>query len=364
MNNLNNFRKDFFPEVTDENWNDWKWQIQQRISNFASAEKIFSLDNETKDAFAGDLKIPFAVTPYYAGVIKDTPLEKTILPSVKENTVNSMEVTDPLGEEPCFVAPNLVHRYRDRALFLVTNFCPSYCRYCTRGRRAGEADSSVSDWNPAIEYIEKHSEIRDVLISGGEPLILSDEKLDNLLSRLREINHLEIIRIGTKAPVSLPMRITENLIAILKKHNPLFLSIHINLAEEITPEVSRVFNSLADNGILMGSQTVLLKDVNDNPETLLSLMHKLLKNRVKPYYLFQCDPIAGSAHFRVPLRRGVAIIDEMRKSTSGYAVPTYAIDIPNRFGKIAVLPDHIEDCSEGMVKIRNFDGNIYEYPDS
>ena len=223
---------------------------------------------------------------------------------------------------------------------------------------------TVNDWEPALKYIATHPEIRDVLISGGEPLILSDEKLDALLSRLRAIPHVEIIRIGTKVPVSLPMRITPELIQILKKHNPVFLSVHINRAEEITAEVSKAFNDLADNGILLGSQTVLLNGVNDDADTLLTLMHKLLKNRVKPYYLFQCDPIAGSGHFRVPLRKGIAIMDELRRRTSGYAIPTYAIDIPNRFGKIAVLPNHIQECANGVVEILNFDGNVYEYPDA
>ena len=364
MDTIQDFRTEYFPNAEDKDWNNWHWQIQNRIADADKTAEVFALTPETKEAFADGVKIPFAVTPYYAAACKGTPLEKTILPSPKENITNKLEVADPLGEEPCFAAPNLVHRYNDRALFLVTNFCPSYCRYCTRGRRAGREDMTVNDWEPALKYIATHPEIRDVLISGGEPLILSDEKLDALLSRLRAIPHVEIIRIGTKVPVSLPMRITPELIQILKKHNPVFLSVHINRAEEITAEVSKAFNDLADNGILLGSQTVLLNGVNDDADTLLTLMHKLLKNRVKPYYLFQCDPIAGSGHFRVPLRKGIAIMDELRRRTSGYAIPTYAIDIPNRFGKIAVLPNHIQECANGVVEILNFDGNVYEYPDA
>ncbi len=363
MDKIKNFRTKYFPQINDENWYNWQWQIRNRISNLNEIKTFFNSSIDFDDKLFSNLKIPFAVTPYYAAVCKDNPLELTILPSIKENIVRKLEVLDPLGEEPCFVAPNLVHRYKDRALLLVTNFCPSYCRYCTRGRRAGREDMIMANLDAALTYIENHPEIRDVLISGGDPLILSDEKIESLLTRLRAIKHVEIIRIGTKIPVNLPMRITTELIQILKKHNPVFLSIHINRKEEITDDVSKVFNDLADNGILMGSQTVLLKNINDDAEILLALMHSLLKNRVKPYYLFQCDPIAGSGHFRVPLRKGIDIIDEMRRSTSGYAIPTYAIDIPNRFGKIAVLPNHIQETSEGIIKILNFDGKVYEYPD-
>ena len=347
----------------NENWEDWHWQMSNRIDSLQKAEKVFDLSNESKRAFETTLRVPFAVTPYYAEVIKNTPMQKSVIPSLAETEDVAGESLDPLGEEECCVFPNLVHRYKDRALFLVDNFCPSYCRYCTRGRRIGNPAYNYNDWQRVFDYIASHPDIRDVLISGGEPLLLSDERLDFLLGELRKIKTVEVIRIGTKAPITLPMRITENLLGIFKKYPPLYLSIHACHPCEITEEVAKACNMLADSGIQLASQTVLLKGINDDSDVLVELMHKLLKIRVRPYYLFQCDAMKGLSHFRVKVQDGLRIIDEMRSKTGGFSIPYYAIDIPNRFGKIAVLPDRIVGFEDGCVKIKNFNGEIYNYPD-
>lgn len=347
----------------DESWNDWHWQMQNRIVSVQQADDIFHLSEKEKEAFKQPLRVPFAVTPYYAEVVKATPMRKSVIPCLSETNEKELECLDPLGEEECCVFPNLVHRYKDRVLFLVDNFCPSYCRYCTRGRRIGNPAYNYNNWDNVFSYISAHSEIRDVLISGGEPLLLSDEKLDSLLKELRSIKTVEIIRIGTKAPVTLPMRITDNLVSVLKKYPPLYLSIHACHPCEITPQVEQACNMLADAGIQLASQTVLLKGINDDSDILVDLMHRLLKVRVRPYYLFQCDAMKGLSHFRVKVRDGIKIIDEMRSKTGGFSIPYYAIDIPNRFGKIAVLPDRIAGFEDGIVKIKNFNGEIYEYPD-
>ncbi len=347
----------------NEKWNDWHWQMQNRITDVRKADEIFNLTEDEKKAFTASLRVPFGVTPYYAQVVKDTPMRKSIIPNVAEAEEQQGESLDPLGEEECCVFPNLVHRYKDRVLFLVDNFCASYCRYCTRGRRIGNPKYNYDNYDDVLHYITEHTEVRDVLISGGDPLLLSDEKLDSLLSKLREIKTVEIIRIGTKIPVTMPMRITENLVSVFKKYPPLYLSIHACHPCEITPEVEKACNMLADAGVQLASQTVLLKGINDNSDVLVDLMHRLLKIRVRPYYLFQCDAMKGLSHFRVKVKDGLRIIDEMRSKTGGFSIPYYAIDIPNRFGKIAVLPDRIAGFEDGVVKIKNFNGEIYEYPD-
>lgn len=350
---------------TSTEWSDWQWQVRNRIVSVDDADKVFCLTHAEKDALLdiSSLRVPFAVTPYYAKVIKDTPMRASVLPSLLEKEERQGESADPLGEEDCCVFPNLVHRYKDRVLFLVNNFCPSYCRYCTRGRRIGNPTYNYNNWDEVIQYISQHKEVRDVLISGGEPLLLSDEKLDLLLAQIRSIKTVEIIRIGTKAVTTLPMRITDNLVAIMKKYSPVFLSLHVCHPCEITAEMQKACNMLADAGIQLASQTVLLKGINDDTGTMVKLMHELLKIRVRPYYLFQCDAMKGLGHFRVKIEKGLKIIDEMRSTTGGFSIPYYAVDIPNRFGKIAILPDRLEKFAEDYVEIKNFDGKIYKYPD-
>ena len=279
--------------------------------------------------------------------------------------MNRGEILDPLSEENYSPVPNLVHRYPDRVLFLATGFCSAYCRYCTRTHMVAKDKCHVGKdaWEPALQYISQHSEIRDVIVSGGDPLSMSDKQIDYLLMRLRSIEHIEIIRIGTKIPVVLPMRITPALVAILKKYHPLFMSIHFSHPDELTPEVKQACERLADAGVPLGSQTVLLKGVNDSVEIMKRMMQGLLKMRVRPYYLYQCDPIPGSMHFRTPVSKGIEIIKGLRGFTSGYAVPQFVIDAPGGGGKIPLLPDYFQGFENGDVLLKNYQDKYFRYPD-
>ena len=363
------FRKTFFPDVSAACWRDWHWQLAHRLTTAEELSRLFSLTPEEKEALKRPDAFPSAVTPYYASLLADSPLRKTMLPSLAEKILSDGETNDPLGEEPCMVARGLVHRYPDRVLFLTTEYCSAYCRYCTRsrlvGRHAGQNNESrlKQRWEPAFDYIRNHKEVRDVLVSGGDPLTMSDETLDYLLGRLREIKHVEMIRIGSKVPAVLPMRITPALMKVIKKHHPVFFSLHFTHPDEMTPETVRACERIADAGIPAGSQTVLLKGVNDDAETLKKLMHALLKARVRPYYLFQCDPIAGSMHFRVPVAKGIELINALRGHTSGYAVPTYAIDIPGGGGKIVINDQRCVGRDGNFLLLKNFENKICRYPD-
>ncbi len=366
------FRDRFFPAASDADWLDWRWQVRNRIKSLAELERIFVLTEEERDAVtrrSGSL--PMGLTPYYASLMTlDGPsagLRRTHIPVGQEFIQMPGEADDPLGEDHDSSVPGLVHRYPDRVLFLATGFCSTYCRYCTRSRMVGETggeyEFSKSQWEAALQYIAAHPEIRDVLISGGDPLTLSDDRLDYLLGRLRAIEHVEFIRIGTKAPVVLPMRVTPALTAMLKKHHPIWMSIHFTHPDELTPEVTESTARLADAGIPLGSQTVLLKGINDDINVMKPLMHGLLKRRVKPYYLYQCDPITGSAHFRTPISKGLEIIEGLRGHTTGYAVPQFVIDAPGGGGKIPLLPDYVVGRDGDDLILRNFEGNQYRYTD-
>ena len=364
------FIQAFFPEISMEQWNDWHWQLKNSITTPESLQRIIDLSEDEKMALEeGDKNLPLRITPYFSSLIwnkgAEHPLRKTIVPRIYEFINSFGEDSDPLKEDEDSPVPGIIHRYPDRVLFMVTSFCSTYCRYCTRSRLVGDDNHSFNStfWNDAIEYIEQHSEIRDVLISGGDPLTMSDQRIDYLLSRLRNISHVEIIRIGTKVPVVLPQRITPSLVKILKRYHPLYLSIHFIHPEELTPETSRACEMLADAGIPLGSQTVLLKDINDNTETMNALMHALLKVRVKPYYLYQCDPILGSGHFRTSVEKGLEIIKGLRGFTSGYAVPHYVIDAPGGGGKIPILPDYYQRRDNNYVYLRSYNGKTYVYPD-
>ncbi|NCX36751.1 MAG: KamA family radical SAM protein, partial [Actinobacteria bacterium] len=274
-------------------------------------------------------------------------------------------MTDPCGEDSHMPVPGLVHRYPDRVLLLVTDRCASYCRYCTRSRvvsGAGEQELSV-DLEGAFAYLEKHPEVRDVLLSGGDPLLLSDSKLDTILMRLRKIPSIEFVRIGSRIPIFLPQRITPALVAMLRKHHPLFLSVHTNHPKELTAEVKAGLERLADAGIPLGNQSVLLRGVNDRVETLKELFHKLLLCRVRPYYLYQCDLITGSAHLRTTIREGQEIMEQLRGHTTGYAVPTYVVDGPGGGGKIPIGPSYIVGMADDRVILKNYRGDVYEYPE-
>jgi lysine 2,3-aminomutase len=366
------FRKRYFPEVDSAQWNDWRWQARSRIRSLAELERIFVLSDDERDAvLRHEGSLPLGITPYYASLMaredSTEPLRRTHIPVGSEYLKVPGEADDPLGEDGHTAVPGLVHRYPDRVLFLATGFCSTYCRYCTRSRMVGEAGGEYSfsrpQWEEALNYIAAHPEIRDVLISGGDPLTLSDERLDYLLGRLRAIKHVEFVRLGTKVPVVLPMRVTRALVRVLKKHHPLWMSLHFTHPSELTPEVTEATARLADAGIPLGSQTVLLKGINDEVGTLKGLFHGLLTRRVRPYYLYQCDPISGSSHFRTSVDKGLEIIEGLRGHTTGYAVPTYVIDAPGGGGKIPLVPDYVVGREGDDLLLRNFEGNVYRYTD-
>ncbi len=363
------FRKKFFPGVTNAEWNDWHWQLRNRIRDIDTLAGIISLSGDEYSAIVHHSgTLPVSITPYYLSLIEASntlqPLRRSVVPVNSEYFKCMGETGDPLGEDHQSPVPGLVHRYPDRVLFLVTDFCSTYCRYCTRSRMVGDHGGvcNAERWQKAIDYISNTPSIRDVLISGGDPLTLSDENLEWILSRLRRIDHVEFIRIGTKVPAVLPQRITPALARMLKHYHPLWMSIHFTHPEELTPETSQACCRLADAGIPMGSQTVLLKGINDNVEIMKNLMHGLLKIRVKPYYIYQCDPIPGSSHFRTPVEKGLEIIRGLRGHTTGYAVPTYVIDAPGGGGKIPLAPNYVEGQSEGYLLLRNYEGGLYRYP--
>jgi len=365
------FQKRYFPDISEKEWNDWHWQLANAITSFERLKDFLSLtERESSTCHGNQNVLPFKITPYYLSLLErdniGQPLRKTVIPRLDEFIVSDGEASDPLFElhdSPC---PNLVHRYPDRVLFLVTGFCSTYCRYCTRSHLVAKKDTchySMQHLEPAFKYIEEHTEIRDVLLSGGDPLTMSDDALEQILNRLYNIPHVEFIRIGTKVPVVLPQRITHRLCNMLKKYSPLWISIHFTHPQELSPETSLACGRLADAGIPLGSQTVLLKDVNDNVETMTCLVHGLLKIRVRPYYLYQCDPILGSAHFRTPVEKGLEIIQGLRGFTTGYAVPNYVIDAPGGGGKIPLLPEYFMGREGNNVILKNYEGKIFRYPD-
>ena len=365
------FRKQFFPQADDKQWSDWRWQINHRIRELATVRRMISLtaEEETALELAGEM-LPMAVTPHYMGLVSATDpgqaLRRSVIPTVYETRRCPGEAEDPLGEEGQSPVPGLVHRYPDRVLLLATGFCSVYCRYCTRSRMVGHGTLTPGARRLQLifDYIRSTPSIRDVLISGGDPLTLSDERLEFILSNLRSIPHVEIIRIGTKVPAVLPQRVTPKLTSILRKYHPLWMSLHFTHPDECCTETARACARLADAGIPLGSQTVLLKGINDNIDVMRRLVHSLMRMRVKPYYLYQCDPIRGSAHFRTPVSKGLEIIRGLRGHTSGYAVPTYVIDAPGGGGKIPVAPDYVAGRDpEGNLSLRNYEGRPFQYPD-
>jgi len=366
------FLRRYFPQATLDDWNDWRWQSRNRLRTLARLSEIFQLSEDERDAIARHRgSLPLGITPYYASVMsRDDPFEplrRTHIPVGDEYLRAPGEADDPLHEDADSSVPGLVHRYPDRVLFLSTGFCSTYCRYCTRSRMVGEPGGeysfSLSQWDQALAYVEAHPQIRDVLISGGDPLTLADDKLDYLLGRLHAIEHVEFVRLGTKVPVVLPQRVTRDLVRTLKRHHPLWMSIHFTHPSELTPEVTEACTRLADAGIPLGSQTVLLKSVNDDSAVLKKLFHGLLQRRVRPYYLYQCDPITGSAHFRTSIAKGLEIMKDLRGHTTGYAVPTYVVDAPGGGGKIPLLPDYVVGRDEDDLLLRNFEGKVYRYHD-
>lgn len=351
-----------------EKWNDWKWQISHRIFTLERLRSIIYLTSTEAEAIRlCQRRFPMAITPYFSSLLDPfnprCPVWLQCIPTKKELIVSKNDMLDPCGEDRDTVVPNLVHRYPDRVLLLATTRCAVYCRYCTRRRLVGrrEVDITGENLDFIYSYLRRNKKIRDVLISGGDPFLLEDSRLESILRGLRAIRHIEIVRIGTRVPVTLPMRITESLVAMLQRYHPLFVSIHFTHPKEITPEVRKACDLLADAGIPLGSQTVLPKGINDRPSIIKSLVHELLKIRVRPYYLYQCDPAMGIDHFKTPISRGIEIIQSLRGITTGYAVPTYVIDAPGGGGKIPVGPNYVLSYENGEMTLRNYLGEIYHY---
>lgn len=356
--------------VSDSDWRDPKWQLRNRIDSLADLEARMALtDVERAGVLLAGNKLAMSITPHFFSLIDtedpDCPIRRQVIPRLEEGWTAPEEMADPCGEDSHMPVPGLVHRYPDRVLFLVTDRCASYCRYCTRSRVvSGVGEQQLeTQWEAAFRYLENTPEVRDVLLSGGDPLLLSDARLDRILTRLRAIPHIQFVRIGSRIPIFLPQRITQELCAMLRKHHPLFISIHSNHPRELTTEVREALGRLADAGIPMGNQSVLLRGVNDSVEVQKALVHKLLMCRVRPYYLYQCDLINGSSHLRTSVAEGVSIIESLRGHTTGYAIPQFVIDGPGGGGKIPLNPNYIIESVPGQVTLRNFEGKVFEYPD-
>ena len=364
------FRTTFFPGASHADWNDWHWQLRHRLRDRSALEAIFRLAPDEREAIERiGGRLPVGITPYYASLMQRfdaaDPIRRSMIPVAGELVRGPGEADDPLDEDGDSPVPGLVHRYPDRVLFLVTNFCATYCRYCTRARlvgHTGEYHFDKRQYEAALGYIAAHPEVRDVLISGGDPLTMADSRLEWLLSRLRAIPHVEFVRIGSKVPAVLPQRITPELARLLRRHE-VWLSLHFMHPAELTPAVARACARLADAGIPLGSQTVLLRGVNDDVPTMRALVHGLLRMRVRPYYLYQCDPISGSEHLRTSVSKGLEIMAGLRGFTTGYACPTYVVDGPGGGGKIALLPEAIVGRDGDDLLLRNYAGEICRYPD-
>jgi len=357
-----------YKDVNPLDWEDWHWQLKHRIRTKEELAQVIKLTPEEEQGIKkASGRLSLAITPYWATLIDpedpNCPLRRQAVPVMSESAIGPHEMVDPLAEDRDSPAPHLVHRYPDRVLLLATEHCAMYCRHCTRRRLVGDhqESNSVSRFDAAVEYIKSNRKIRDVLISGGDPLIMQDEEIEVLLQKISSISHVEFLRLGTRVPVTLPQRITEKLVNILKKYSPLWISIHFNHPKEITKRCKIACDMLSDAGIPLGSQTVLLKGINDRPYIMRRLMHDLLKMRVRPYYIYQCDPVKGTQHFRTPVAVGINIMEKLRGHTSGYAVPTYVIDGPGGGGKIPIGPNYILSQAKGKYVLRNYKGKIYTY---
>lgn len=357
-------------QATDDSWNDAKWQLRNRIDSLLELEQHMTLsDEERAGVLLAGKKLAMSITPHFFSLIDrenpDCPIRRQIIPRLNEAWNAPEEMSDPCGEDSHMPVPGLVHRYPDRVLFLVTDRCASYCRYCTRSRVvSGVGEQHLqTQMEAAFAYLERTPEIRDVLLSGGDPLLFSDDKLDAILTRLRSIPHIQFVRIGSRIPIFLPQRITPALCNMLKKHHPLFLSIHTNHPRELTTEVRDALARLADAGIPLGNQSVLLQGINDSVEVQKALVHKLLLCRVKPYYLYQCDLIQGSSHLRTSVAKGVEIIEGLRGHTTGYAIPQFVIDGPGGGGKIPINPNYVLSQTPETITLRNYEGETFSYPE-
>ena len=356
-----------FADIPDVKWFDWRWQLSNRINTVDEFEKVIHLTDGERKALSTPNLFRVDITPYFISLIDphdpDDPIRKQVVPELSELTPFTAMMKDSLAEDRHSPVPGLVHRYPDRVLMLVTTQCASYCRYCTRSRIVGDPAETFShaDFELQLEYIKRTPQVRDVLLSGGDPLVLAPKILEEILSRLRQIPHVEIVRIGSASTVFLPMRITDELIQMLQKYHPLWMNIHVNHPNEITAELADACDRLTRAGIPLGNQTVLMAGVNDNVHIQRNLVHSLVRIRVRPYYLFQCDLVEGAGHIRTPVAKGIEIMEGLRGHTSGFAVPQYMIDAPGGGGKIPVSPSYLISMSDHKIVLRNFEGYISTY---
>jgi len=361
-------RSRFFPGVPDVCWNDWKWHFRNRITTVEQMSRLIPLSiEEKKQLELVTERYPLSITPYYLSLIDpdtpDDPIRKQAVPSVLEMTMSSVGMEDPLAEKEDSVVPGLVHRYPDRVLMVLTDICPMLCRHCTRKRewRYGGWVRPPSEINAMLDYLRRHTEVRDVVISGGDPLTLATSHLEDIISKIRAIRHIEIIRIGTRFPVVLPQRIDDELCAMLSKYGPIWLNTHFNHPHEITPESAAACDRLLKAGVPVNNQSVLLRGVNDSVETMTKLCQGLLKIKVRPYYLFQCDEVQGTEHLRTPVETGVRIIEGMRGHTSGLAVPTFVVDLVDGGGKVPLQPNYVLSMTENELLLKNYEGKVFRY---
>jgi lysine 2,3-aminomutase len=360
-------RAPFYQDVPDEKWNDWRWQLSHRLNTADDFDKVLTLTDSERKALSQQNLFRVEITPYFVSLIDpddpNDPIRKQVIPTAGEIVPFTGMMEDSLAEDRHSPVPGLVHRYPDRVLMLVTTQCASYCRYCTRSRIVGDptATFSRSEFEMQIEYLKRTPQVRDVLLSGGDPLTMAPKILEELLSRLREIPHIEIIRIGSRVPVFMPMRVTDELCDMLQKYHPLWMNIHVNHPNEISAELEQACDKLTRAGIPLGNQSVLLAGVNDCVHIQRKLVHDLVRIRVRPYYLYQCDLVEGAGHFRTPVAKGIEIIEGLRGHTSGYAVPTFVVDAPGGGGKIPVMPNYLISQSDHKVALRNYEGYITAY---
>jgi lysine 2,3-aminomutase len=360
-------RAPVYADVPAEKWNDWRWQLSHRLNTAEEIEKIIPLTESERKALNTSGLFRVDITPYFISLINardpDDPIRKQIVPRLEEMQAFTAMMEDSLAEDRHSPVPGLVHRYPDRVLMLITTQCASYCRYCTRSRIVGDPGATFSraEFEMQIEYIRRTPQVRDVLLSGGDPLVLAPKILDEILSRLRDIPHVEIVRIGSRVPVFLPMRVTQELTDMLQKYHPLWLNIHVNHPNEISLELVEACDKLTRAGIPLGNQSVLLAGVNDCVHVQRKLVQDLVRIRVRPYYLYQCDLVEGAGHFRTPVAKGIEILEGLRGHTSGYAVPLYMIDAPGGGGKIPVMPNYLLSMSDHKIVLRNFEGYVTTY---
>ena len=358
----------YFPNITENEWNDWHWQVRNRITSVSQLKKYINLSTDEENQITSVLsKFRMAITPYYLCLMDpdnpNCPIRKQAIPSINEMTIGKNDLIDPLDEDKDSPVPGLTHRYPDRVLFLITDMCSMYCRHCTRRRFAGQTDNELSQdrIKRGIEYIRNTPQVRDVLLSGGDALLMSDERLEFIISELRKIDHVEVIRIGTRVPVVMPQRITDNLVNMLKKYHPIWINTHFNHYDEFTLESKAALAKMADAGIPLGNQSVLLKGINDCVNVMKRLVTGLVQLRVRPYYLYQCDLSLGIEHFRTPISKGIEIIEGLRGHVSGFCVPTFVVDAPGGGGKIPVMPNYIISTSPTKTVLRNYEGVITTY---